>query len=350
MTIAKRKTVKKKVTAKPGADSAKQEPTQDQTPPEPSKGSIQTQLAAPATEAQPVSNRDLAAAILVGFGPEGTDEQKAKAKGYIRRYLKQQVDKHAVAANYNIVFLYDETRMVESDADNIYSAVTKFPETKPVLLVLHSSGGFVGPAYLIGKMLHEYSEGKLEIVVPRRAKSGATLLCCAADHIHMGSLSELGPIDPQFEELPALGLKSAIQHIAELVAEYPLATELFARYMSQSIQPIHLGYYERVAESAVQYAERLLKPHKDTLGQDPGKIAKDLVYSYKDHGFVIDKQEAQAIFGDKVVRHNSEEYKLGNAVYQSLVFVSRVADLVDYNFYMIGALSSEPGFLKRKKR
>jgi hypothetical protein len=239
--------------------------------------------------------------------------------------------------------------MVQGDADNIYASVTKFSDGKPILMVLHSSGGNVGPAYLIGKLLIEYSKGKLEIVVPRLAKSAATLLCCAANHIHMGSLSELGPIDPQFEGLPALGLKSAIQHIAELVAEYPHATDLLSKYMSQSIQPIHLGYYERVAESAVQYAERLLHSHASELGQVPEKISRDLVYSYKDHGFVIDKQEAQDIFGNKVVKHNTKEYHLGNALYQGLVFISRIADVAHHAFYMIGSLSSDPGFIKKNK-
>src|SRR5437870_8330791 len=113
----------------------------------------------------------------------------------------------------------------------------------------------------------------------------------------MGSLSELGPIDPQFQGLPALGLKRAIQHIAELVKEYPHATTLFSEYLGKCAQPIYLGYYERVAESAVQYAERLLELHKPKLSQAPAKIAKDLVYSYKDHSFVTDVKEAQTIFG-----------------------------------------------------
>ena len=92
--------------------------------------------------------------------------------------------------------------MVKSDADDIYSAVTTFEEPKPILLVLLSTGGAISSAYLIGKLCREYAHDKLVIVVPREAKSAATLLCCAADEIHMGSLSELGPIDPQIDKLP----------------------------------------------------------------------------------------------------------------------------------------------------
>lgn len=292
--------------------------------------------------------RELFASIFAAFGPDGNDDLETTAKSNILRYLRQWAEVYPVANKYNLVFLHDETRMVTRDADDLYTAVTQFTDHKPLLLILHSYGGFVGPAYLIGKLLQEHTHGYLDIVVPRRAKSGATLLCCAADHIHMGGLSELGPIDPQIKGLPALGLKSSIEHIAELVAEYPHATDLFAKYMSQSIRPIDLGYYERVAESAAQYAERLLRPHKATLKQTPAKIAHDLVYSYKDHSFVIDKQEAQDIFGEDVVKHNTEEYKLGNSLYQALVYIGRMVDARDYDFYMIGSLESTPVFHKRK--
>jgi len=343
---------RKKLDRRPDTSATVDPETQsspDKTPTAPAKDESQVPPTQPTEAPKPATDRELVESIFAAFSGEGKEDQKSEAKATVQRYLEQIVEKHPVACQYNIILLYDELRMVESDADSIYASVTTFSDKKPILLVLHSSGGNVGPAYLIGKLLKEYSENNLEIVVPRRAKSAATLVCCAANHIHMGSLSELGPIDPQFQGLPALGLKSSIQHIAELAAEYPYATDLLAKYMSQSIQPIHLGFYERVAESAVQYAERLLNSHAADLAQPPAKIARDLVYSYKDHSFVIDRQEAQGIFGDKVVKRNTDEYHLGNALYQGLVFISRIADAAEQTFYMIGSLTCDPGFIKKRK-
>ena len=239
--------------------------------------------------------------------------------------------------------------MVKSDADHIYSAVANFEESKPILLVLRSTGGVIGSAYLIGKLCREYAQDKLVIVVPREAKSGATLLCCAADEIHMGSLSELGPIDPQIDRLPALGLKSSIEHIADLVKSHPHSADMFARYLHLSLKPIHLGYYERVAESATQYAERLLKTHTTALKSPPAKIARDLVYSYKDHGFVIDQAEAADIFGDAVVKIQTPEYDLGNSVYEAMQFVLRISDALNHYFYFIGSCGSKPHFTRRQQ-
>lgn len=268
----------------------------------------------------------------------------------ISKYLKQTINKHEIAQKYNILILYDQGRMIKSDADHIYSAATKFSDRKPILLVLYSTGGMIDSAYLIGKLCREYSSDKFIVTIPRQAKSAATLICCAADEIHMGSLSELGPIDPQIDQLPALGLKSSIEHLADLISRYPKSSEMFAKYLNLSLQPIHLGYYERVAESAAQYAERLLRSHSGNLKSSPQKISNDLVYSYKDHGFVIDKSEASDIFGDKVIKSNTAEYNLGNSLYGTMMLISRVSEYMRYSFYFIGSCDSEPNFTKKSNR
>lgn len=288
--------------------------------------------------------------IFKSLGPDSHSGLAKERDELIREYVRNQIHDNSLTKSYNILVLHDEGVMVKRDADEIYSAASaEFSNKKPLLLVLYSTGGEIGSAYLIGKLCREYSNGKFVVVVPRQAKSAATLICCAADEIHMGSLSELGPIDPQIDELPALGLKTSVEHIADLVKDYPHSSDMFAKYLNMSLKPIHLGYYERVAESAAQYAERLLNLHNNDLISDPADIAKELVYSYKDHGFVIDKAEAAKIFGDDFIHTDTEEYKLGNSIYAALMFVSRVAFVVNHYFYFIGSLDSDPHFRKRRK-
>jgi hypothetical protein len=307
--------------------------------------SVEPQTQSDVQPSPPVKVGDIMQAITASLEPDASHDLTKKRDDLMRRYLREQCSALPIIQQYNMLILHDDLLMVKADADRIYSGARSFQEKKPLLLVLHSGGGDIGSAYLIGKLCREYSNGKLVVVVPRRAKSAATLICCAADEIHMGSLSELGPIDPQIDQLPALGLKSSIQHIADLVSANPGAAEMFAKYLSYSVQPIHLGYCERVAESAAQYAERLLKSHSDNLSGKPATIANNLVYTYKDHGFVIDHDEAKAIFGPKVVRRNTEEYDLGNLVYDTMEFFSWFADWKARDFYFIGV---DPCFMKRR--
>ena len=288
-------------------------------------------------------------AIFTSLGPDAPSGSAKVRDDLIRAYIQSHIKDNPLAKSYNILILHDEGRMVKSDADNIYSASVAFTDKRPVMLVLYSTGGVIGSAYLIGKLCREYADKKFVVVVPRQAKSAATLICCAADEIHMGSLSEIGPIDPLIDNLPALGLKTSVEHIADLIKEYPHASDMFAKYLNMSLKPIHLGYYERVAESAAQYAERLLNLHPLQLKRKPAEIAKTLVYSYKDHGFVIDKVEASEIFGDQVIQTDTEEYKLGNSIYAALMFIDRVANAMNHYFYFIGSLSSDPHFNKRGK-
>jgi hypothetical protein len=293
---------------------------------------------------------DLFSVLINAYGDKGTDQQKKECDTLISKYLIQVSDEFPCSSNYNILILYDEGSIVKSDADRIYNAVTKFSNNKPILLMLYSKGGLPGSAYLIGKLCREYTNGSFIITVPRMAKSAATLICCGANEIHMGSLSELGPIDPQINEYPALGLKNSIEHIAELVKRYPAASDMFAKYLHLSLELINLGYYERVAESAMQYAEKLLLTHSENLPKNPKEIAEDLVYKYKDHGFVIDKAEAELIFGQQIIKKNTAVYELGNSLYKILDLISSVVGYSNYNFYFIGSLESAGAFTKRKQK
>lgn len=293
--------------------------------------------------------KDMVVASMVSsYSEKGTKEKKAECNDLIKDYLKQIAKLHKCCESYNLIVLYDNGSLVKGDADRIYNAVTRFKEKKPILMVLYSAGGNAGSAYLIGKLCIDYSHEKFVIAVPRMAKSAATLICCAANEIHMGSLSELGPIDPQINDLPALGLKNSVEHIAELVKRYPASSDMFAQYLDTSLPLINLGYYERVAESAMQYAEKLLSTHEDALAKSPKEIADELVYKYKDHSFVIDKSEGEEIFGKDVVKSNTIEYELGNELYVALSFIYRIADLLGYNFYFTGSLDSDPVFTKKR--
>ena len=123
---------------------------------------------------------------------------------------------------------------------------------------------------------------------------------------------------------------------------------MFAKYLNSALKLINLGYYERVAESAAQYAQRLLQTHAAVLGNNPAKISTDLVYTYKDHGFVIDKAEATSVFGSKVTKTNTPEYDLGNTIYQCMVLFSRYAAIAEHDFYFIGALDDKAVFTKKR--
>jgi Serine dehydrogenase proteinase len=275
---------------------------------------------------------------LFELDPDSTQDEQIAALA--TRHIRSEAGRHEVASHYNVLAIYDSSSLARTDANRIYSAVNRCKSDLPLLLVLRSRGGSISAAYLIAKLCRERSSIRFDVAVPRDAKSAATLICCAADRIHMGSLSELGPIDPQFDNRPALALKHSVEHVAQLASQYPAATQMFSEYLAKSLRVDALGYYERVAESAMHYALRLLQTRTnpgDAAANE--QIAQRLVYSYKDHSFVIDSREASEIFGEKVVLTDTAEYKLANSLYAALDLVEFIIrDRLRRQFYFIGDL------------
>ena len=270
--------------------------------------------------------------------PGASDDQIQSAVG---RHISQVVEQADSVSSYNIVVLYDHLRIARSDANRIYRSLSKVDRKRPILLVLRSIGGDIAAAYFIGKLCREHTAAAFEVAIPREAKSAATLICCGADVIHMGSLSEIGPIDPQFGEMPALAVKHSLEHLAEIASRYPGAKEMISEYLSKSLPVNIVGYFERAAGSAAQYAERLLSNRLSPMDATANaEIARRLVYDYKDHGFAIDAREATTIFGKAMVKTNTPHYDISNRLYEKLDLIEFVVrQKFNRNFAFTGGLS-----------
>lgn len=237
----------------------------------------------------------------------------------VERRIARVVDQANSIADYHLIILYDNLNIARSDANRIYRTLVKVDPNRPILLVLTSPGGDIPAAYFIAKLCREHTTGQFEVAIPREAKSAATLTCCGADFIHMGSLSELGPIDPLFNGMPALAVKHSLENLAEIASLHPGSRAMISDYLSKSLPVNVIGHLERAAESAAQYAERLLanrsSPMETTVNAE---IARRLVYDYKDHGFVIDTREAIDIFGETMVKPDTPHYHVANQIYEEL--------------------------------
>jgi hypothetical protein len=219
---------------------------------------------------------------------------------------------------YCLLFLFNsEGRIGAFDLDQIFDVLPKLNPNreKSILLTILSAGGTIESAYQISKLCKSFTQKKFIVNIPRQAKSAATLLALGADQIHMGNLGQLGPIDPQLGGLPALGVSQALKTLAELAEKYPGSSELFARYLRLALTVEQIGYCERISESAVQYATRLIET-KPKIAKKAETIARELVYEYKHHGFVIDSDEAKKHLGSEWIISESKEVEFAEKIYK----------------------------------
>lgn len=197
----------------------------------------------------------------------------------------------------------------------------KMTSTQPVALLIDSPGGLADAAYKLARLLCRHAGG-FTAVIPRYAKSAATLLTLGATDVVMGPDAELGPLDVQIyddereergsalDEVQALDqLHSvALQQLHETMTLMSMGTrkrsevllphagKLVSDMMApllDKIDTVHYAKQSRLLKVAEEYAYRLMVKQrgKDTAS----RVADRLVNRYPEHGFVIDRAEAQEL-------------------------------------------------------
>lgn len=199
-----------------------------------------------------------------------------------------------------------------------FASKDKLPAGKPVALVLDSPGGYAKSAYQIATILRRHC-GSFTVVVPRYAKSAATLVTLGADTILLGTYGELGPLDAQLLDFDREQMASALDEVQTLERLHAFALDAVdqtmmllinrtgkkldillpatLRYVSDMMRPmfekvdvVHYTQLARILKVAEEYAIRLLRPRYSK--DEAERIARHLVERYPEHGFIIDAEEA----------------------------------------------------------
>jgi len=203
-------------------------------------------------------------------------------------------------------------------AFKLIDLVKKSKIRKNVALILTTQGGNPDAAYIIAKYLKRNYD-QLILYVFGSCKSAGTLVAFAADLIVMSELGEFGPLDVQlvrrdeiFATNSGLDISEALESIGyhvfrmfekqflELIGRSggaittktaseiagDIAIGLLAPITAQ-INPMRIGEIQRAIQIALEYGER--------LDADPSALHR-LVHHYPSHSFVIDFEEACALF------------------------------------------------------
>lgn len=91
----------------------------------------------------------------------------------------------------------------DNDMNGFMNALKGVNCNKGLDLIIHTPGGSPTAAESIVKYLRGKFKNNIRVIVPHMAMSAGTMLACSAKEIVMGRQSSLGPIDPQFNGIPA---------------------------------------------------------------------------------------------------------------------------------------------------
>ena len=177
------------------------------------------------------------------------------------------------------------------------------PESR-LAVIVDSGGGDIDAAYNLACLFRRFGNRRLTYIVPRWAKSAATLLACGGDSVMMTPAAELGPLDPQITEMNLLERRVerfSPLHIESTLAlirsEFAEGNAEFAQGLLQRLQfPITLGVFIKSLELSKQYAEKLLSSRM--LRDDPqaaAEISRRLAEDYSAHSFCINIDEVREL-------------------------------------------------------
>lgn len=176
---------------------------------------------------------------------------------------------------------------------------------------LVSNGGIAEATERIVKLLRNKFES-VRFIVPGNAYSAATMMCFSGDAIIMDVIGTLGPIDPQLNGVPAGAILDAFARVEEILKDQgPQALTAYMPLISK--YDLHTFEMCRTAQDlSKELASQWLSSYMLQCPQDDPRIMELVAFFsdhrvHKSHARAIDRNKAQELLGDKVLR--SEDVK-----------------------------------------
>ncbi len=216
---------------------------------------------------------------------------------------------------------------------------------KKLDLFLYSRGGDVSVPWRLVSMFRQFCD-ELNVLIPYKAYSAATMISIGADKIVMGRKAELGPIDPTLVRFDPLNPASPPQEISvEDVLSYisfikeranvndQAALAHLVGMLSSSLAPLTLGQINRQNSHIRLVARKMLTSHSDKVDEEKlVAIVEALTEKLYYHGHAIGRTEAKEIglpveeaSADleaalwKLFEHYENELELRNALHQEIL-------------------------------
>ena len=253
------------------------------------------------------------------LGPAAPTQVSALSRGrsaftdrvFLARVRRRRLVREIEARTRRVLLCYvSEGRLIDrEDVLHLEALLQSVEPGASVSLLLNSPGGDVDVADKLLHMLREIvstsgseAPGDLEIVVPNRAKSAATIMALGADRVTMSDSSELGPIDPQVEDqgvwYPAAAWLRAYEDAERRCREHPHNPAFAAVF--QKLDPV----IAQILRSAESRARNLAEGIGKRAGLNYTMVADTLMNTtrFPSHGQMIDWRTAEDI-GLKNVRY-----------------------------------------------
>ena len=124
------------------------------------------------------------------------------------------------------------TYITDEDKNGFMACVHEMDRKKGLDLFLHTPGGEIAATESLVHYLREMFDNNIRAVVPQIAMSAGTMIACSCDSILMGMHSNIGPVDPQFSGMPAIGIIQEVKRALDEIKEDERAVHVWSPILS----------------------------------------------------------------------------------------------------------------------
>ena len=141
-----------------------------------------------------------------------------------------------------------EFQINDNDMNGFMNAVSGIKDrSKGLDLFLHTPGGVVTATESIVGYLRKMFNLNIRVIVPHMAMSAGTMIACSSKEIIMGKESSLGPIDPQYHNVPAQGVLKEFERAMKETIAIPNCSLIWKEIISQ-YRPSFVGECDNVVK------------------------------------------------------------------------------------------------------
>jgi len=148
-----------------------------------------------------------------------------------------------------------EIQINDNDMNGLMNAVSGISDrSKGLDIVLHTPGGVVTATESIVNYLRKMFNMNIRVIVPHMAMSAGTMIACASKEIIMGKESSLGPIDPQYHNVPAQGVLKEFERAMRETVAVPNSSLIWKEIIKQ-YRPTFVGECDNVVKMSYDLVE-----------------------------------------------------------------------------------------------
>ena len=151
--------------------------------------------------------------------------------------------------------LNPEIQINDNDMNGLMNAVSGIEDRSIGLdIMLHTPGGVVTATESLVNYLRKMFDMDIRVIVPHMAMSAGTMIACSSKEIIMGKESSLGPIDPQYHNVPAQGVLKEFERAINETMAAPNKS-LIWKEIIQQYRPTFVGECDNVVKMSHDLVE-----------------------------------------------------------------------------------------------